>query len=306
MQQEYVFDEPQAKKAGKLSGVGKFIWNSETKEFCGRDGASWAKVSIFYAVFYAFLGSFFVGLLAIFIKFMPTDKPTYYGVESTMNVRGLNPGLGFRPQIDVEDHLIAFNPLSKSNENNGYEKYVNNLNNYLAAKYQPQEASEVIECADGQTYVDELKKGKSCKFNPSEAFQSTDCTKEKDYGFKTNRPCILVKVNKIIDWTPVSAKGGIEIRCEGETSADKDNLRGVTYHVEGNLNANNYTLISSKYYPFFAQKSYRAPFVWAQFDISPNTLVNIECKAYAENIDNSDRLNRRGQTKFSLFVKQEN
>jgi hypothetical protein len=133
MQQEYVFDEPQAKKSGKLSGVGKFIWNSETREFCGRDGASWAKVSIFYAVFYAFLGSFFVGMLAVFIKFMPTDKPTYYGLDSTMNIRGLNPGLGFRPQIDVEDHLIAFNPLSKSNENDGYEKYVNNLNNYLEA-----------------------------------------------------------------------------------------------------------------------------------------------------------------------------
>jgi hypothetical protein len=157
-----------------------------------------------------------------------------------MNIRGLNPGLGFRPQIDVEDHLIAFNPLSKSNENNGYEKYVNNLNNYLEAseflflilmifqidifiqlpllEYQPQNADEVIDCADGQSYADDLKKGKSCKFNPTEAFQSTDCTKENEYGFKTNRPCILIKVNKIIDWTPVSNKGGIEIKCEGEVS----------------------------------------------------------------------------------------
>ena len=38
------------------------------------------------------------------------------------------------------------------------------------------------------------------------------------------------------------------------------------------------------------------------FDVTPNTLVNIECKAFADNIDNSDRLNRRGQTKFSLYI----
>lgn len=51
-----------------------------------------------------------------------------------------------------------------------------------------------------------------------------------------------------------------------------------------------------------AQKSYRAPFIFAQFDIPANTLVNIECKAFAKNIDNADRLNRRGMTKFSILV----
>ena len=132
MQQEFVFDDPNAKKSSKLSGVGKFIWNSQTKEFLGRDGASWAKLSLFYAVFYAFLGGFFIGLLAIFASTMPADRPTYYGESSTMNIRGLNPGLGFRPQIDVEDHLIAFNPENK-NDADGYEKFVKNLNLFLEA-----------------------------------------------------------------------------------------------------------------------------------------------------------------------------
>jgi hypothetical protein len=49
-----------------------------------------------------------------------------------MNIRGLNPGLGFRPQIDVEDHLISVNPASKSDAD-GYEKLVKSLNNYLEA-----------------------------------------------------------------------------------------------------------------------------------------------------------------------------
>ena len=25
----------------KLKGIVKFVWNSRTKEFCGRDGSSW-------------------------------------------------------------------------------------------------------------------------------------------------------------------------------------------------------------------------------------------------------------------------
>lgn len=131
VQEEYVFDDhPNTKKKG---GIGKFIWNSESREFLGRDGASWGKVSLFYAVFYACLGSFFVGMLAVFVHFMPRDKPTYYGESSTMNSRGLNPGLGFRPQIDVEDHLIMFNPLIKESQSEGHLKYVRNLENFLNA-----------------------------------------------------------------------------------------------------------------------------------------------------------------------------
>lgn len=46
VEDKYTFDEEEdtEKKPGflkKLAGVGNFIWNSHTKEFCGRDGMSW-------------------------------------------------------------------------------------------------------------------------------------------------------------------------------------------------------------------------------------------------------------------------
>ena len=87
-------------------------------------------MSLFYAVFYFFLASFFVGMLAIFANIMPENVPTYYGESGTIALNGLNPGLGFRPQVNVEMNLISFNPKVEEGDN-GYKKYVHNLQNFL-------------------------------------------------------------------------------------------------------------------------------------------------------------------------------
>ncbi len=128
-EQEFRFEASEQKEKSNLSGLGQFIWNKNTNEFLGRTGLSWAKVSLFYAIFYTCLGSFFIGMLSVFFQIMPQDKPTYYGYESTMHQKGLNPGLGFRPQIDVEDSLIRFNPDVL--EGNGYKPYFDNLRIFL-------------------------------------------------------------------------------------------------------------------------------------------------------------------------------
>ena len=64
---------------------------------------------------------------------MPKDKPTYYGESGTIALKGLNPALGFRPQIDVESHLISYNYVNKEDDGNskGYQTYVKNLKNFL-------------------------------------------------------------------------------------------------------------------------------------------------------------------------------
>lgn len=197
-EQEYHFDS-EPKKSG-AAGICNFIWNSNTKEFCGRSGASWAKVSLFYSIFYAMLGAFFIGMLAVFFQIMPLDKPTYYGEESTMAQKGLNPGLGFRPQIDVEDNLITFNPQTYDNAGTGYKQYFDNLKIFLEKHYSPVEGA--IECIEGQDYTEEFNKGKSCAFNYKTLFESTNCTEALDYGYSTHKVCVLVKMNKIVSWLP--------------------------------------------------------------------------------------------------------
>lgn len=296
VEQQYNF-EGEEKKAG---GIGSFIWNSQTKEFCGRSGASWAKVSIFYSIFYACLGAFFIGMLAVFYQIMPVDRPTYYGEESTMAQKGLNPGLGFRPQIDVEDNLISFNPAVYDSAS-GFKTYTDNLKYFLEAKYANVEnTDDVIECVDGQDYSDDLNNGKACKFDYKKIFETTNCTEKLNFGYDTSKVCVLVKLNKIVSWKPASEDKRVKILCEGSTSVDKDNLKKITYHSENNLNAE-VGYLDAKYFPFTAQKAYRAPFVFVQFDLQSNVLTNIRCRGFADNIDNEDNMNMRGQTKFSLF-----
>lgn len=302
---EYTFEESNDHKVkkSKFSGVGSFIWNSRTKEFLGRDGASWGKVSLFYAIFYLGLGSFFIGMLAVFIQIMPKDKPTYYGESSVMNSRGLNPGLGFRPQVDVEDSLIYYNPQVYEDTTQGHKKYVRNLKNFLDAKYPKEDGDLVnaIDCEANKTDASLLKEGKYCKFDYEKIFADSPCTEAKKFGYETDKACVLIKLNKIVSWQPNTDSGYISVRCDGEGSADKDNVKSVIYHSEGHIGDSNEGRIDAKYFPFYSQKGYKAPFVWAQIEVPSDTLVNIECKAYALNIDH-ERLNRRGMTKFSLFV----
>lgn len=150
--------------------------------------------------------------------------------------------------------------------------------------------------------IKEYKPVSGDEFNYEKVSEGTDCTEENSFGYRTNRPCILVKLNKIISWKPETENDKVIIKCEGETSVDKDNVRNVTYHSENDKDNSMEGSLAAKYFPFWGEKTYKAPFVWVQFDVQPNTLVNIECKAYAKNIDNSDRMNRRGQTKFNLFI----
>lgn len=313
VEDKYTFDDEEEEKKGgfisKLSGFGNFIWNSETKEFCGRDGMSWAKVSFFYFIFYTCLGAFFIGMLAVFFAVTPKDVPTYYGHSSVMDSRShtLNPGLGFRPQIDPEDHVIKFSSNAYINPKIGSSKYIQNLENFLESKYDNQSATDTIDCVSGKTYEDEFKRGKSCKFDYKKIFKDTKCTQENKFNYNSPNPCVLIKINKIVSWVPKfeneTSTNYIRIVCAGENIVDRDNVKKVTYHSEDNLNNTSEGQIQAKHFPFWGKKqsSYRAPFIWVEFDVSPNTLVNIECKAFAGNIDH-DRQTRRGQTKFSLYI----
>lgn len=93
-----------------------WVYNRKTHEVIVRDGLSWAKISFFYSLFFGVLAG--INLLFVYIFYLTVSDtvPTYSPANSVManakneitGERRLNPGLGFRPQIDIEQTLITY------------------------------------------------------------------------------------------------------------------------------------------------------------------------------------------------------
>lgn len=307
----------------------KFLLNKETNEFLGRDGLSWAKITLFYFVFYTALSSFFVGYLAIYVATtIGKDRPKYVAEHSVMASRNkLNPGLGFRPQIDPESMLIHYQQNDESQK-----KLTRNLDIFLAKKYDDlSQIGTVIDECESQDLEELRNKFKNeqtyCQYDYKKVLKDTTCDPSRDYGYGTG-PCVLIKLNKIFDWVPKPFENfdkfpldssllmnrtdlllnNIVISCDGEYPADRDALRGATikYYSTNSksLNFQNLGLIPNYFYPFLNQPGYKAPLVFAHFqNIPQNQLILVLCKAYSANIDSNDKINSRGMIKFQLFNK---
>jgi hypothetical protein len=162
-----------------------FLWNPEKKEICGRDGESWAKISLFYACFYMFLAGIFAIMIAIFMAIIDKRMPTYHNEFSVMWQQkvevthvGVNPGLGFRPQRDPENTLIKIKSSDKNLSNpHSYMHYVNLMNDFLH-HYQVNDVrgEQIIDCkhSDDPNYWSYLDKqfeaNKVCRFEIVEMF----------------------------------------------------------------------------------------------------------------------------------------
>lgn len=166
----------------------------------------------------------------------------------------------------------------------------------------------VSECAANQ----HPEPGKFCPFNFKDLIGAQDaCNRQNDYGYKLGNPCVLIKLNRIYGWNPepfkqdafpkdmpkVNVSGGTDgifITCEGENPADKENIGPLRFAPS--------QLIKSNYFPYTNQPGYLSPFVMVHFmQPARGVLINIECKAWAKNI-NHDRQDREGSVHFELLI----
>lgn len=62
-----------------FNGFCRFVYNPDDKTVMGRGGASWAKITVFYIFFYAFLAGFFTVCLTVMLGTLDDNKPTVTG-----------------------------------------------------------------------------------------------------------------------------------------------------------------------------------------------------------------------------------
>lgn len=301
------FNRPE--KLGAWIGFKQFLWNPDTKQFMGRTSSSWAKILIFYIIFYVILSAFFVIMFLIFTSTLKDGRPKYELKESII---GTNPGLGFRPmppESNVESTLIWY-------EKQNTDYWIEELDRFLQG-FNPNDGISRIDCKKKRPV-----QGESCEINLN-AF--SPCTSERKFGYPEGRPCIFLKLNKIYNWLPEyynksseldhempeTLKSHIKSRdnskkdlnvvwvsCEGENPADIENLgNSISYYSLGSEQG-----FLGNYFPFMNSEGYLQPLVAVQFSsVKTGVLINIECKAWSKNIVH-DRSDRRGSVHFELMI----
>ncbi|XP_078088775.1 sodium/potassium-transporting ATPase subunit beta-1-like [Mustelus asterias] len=293
-------------------GWKKFLWDSEEKQFLGRTGSSWFKIFLFYLVFYGCLAGIFIGTIQVLLLTISEFEPKYQD-------RVAPPGLSHSPySFKTEISFTMSNPTT-------YESFVKSMNKLLDLYNETIQfgSTPYEDCTDSpKAYIDRGPLDDSsgqkrvCKFN-RKWLKNCSGLEDPSYGFADGRPCIVAKLNRIINFYPKPPKNNtdlpeelqanynqylIPIRCAAKKEEDRDKIGPVEYFGMGGFAG-----FPLQYYPYYGkrlQEKYLQPLVAIQFmNISQNMEVRIECKVYGENINYSDKDRSLGRFEVKFEVK---
>merc|ERR1712083_693682 len=126
-----------------------------------------------------------------------------------------------------------------------------------------------------------------------------ECILKGDYGYTEGKPCVIIKLNKIFQFIPKlkgTNKDYLQIKCEGEHPADRDNLGPVEYYPKDGFDL--------KYFPYLNQDNYLSPLVFAKFtNPTLGVLIQVECKPVnADNIEQEKQYRGDGRVHFELMI----
>lgn len=300
----------------KWEAVQAFLYERETGRVFGRTGSSWAKIGLFYLIFYSILASMFAIMLWVFFQTLDPRMPKW---QLTGSLIGTNPGLGYRPRPpsnNVDSTLIWYRGSDPEN----YKMWRNSLVEYLEVYRKPGltpgRGQNIYNC----DYDRPPTKGQVCDVDVK---NWAPCVQETNFNYHKSGPCVFLKLNKIYGWVPQfyndtrslppsmpkDLKAHIEavarnsslrlntiwVSCEGENPLDVENIGPVKY-----LPA--YRGFPGYFYPYTNSEGYLSPLVAVHFE-RPKTgvLIQIECKAWAKNI-RFDRKERVGSVHLELMI----
>ncbi|KAL1023392.1 hypothetical protein UPYG_G00040250 [Umbra pygmaea] len=293
-------------------GWKSFLWNSERKEFLGRTGSSWFKIFLFYLIFYGCLAGIFIGTIQAMLLTLSNYKPTYQD-------RVAPPGLSHTPRS--EKFEISYNLKDPGT----YLKYTESINAFLEKYNETKQAdmSKYEDCKDfPQSYKDRgnledetAGERKACTFKRSWLGACSGIGEnDKNYGFKDGKPCLIAKLNRIVNFRPRPPNSNITIRdsgvlrvlpnvipihCQNKREEDASKIGEIKYFGVGSG-------FPLQYYPYYGKllhPNYLQPLVAIQFtNLTINEELRLECKVYGENIHYSekDRYQGRFDVKFTI------
>lgn len=290
-------------------GWKNFVWNSEKKEFLGRTGSSWSKIFLFYLIFYGCLAGIFIGTIQVLLLTLNDYKPTWQD-------RVAPPGLSHFPRSDKAELIFALDDVET------YLKYTKVMKDFLAP-YDPENQRDQMKFEDcgeqPQTYKNradfesDVGVRKACMFSKNWLGPCSGI-EDRDFGFSEGKPCLIVKLNRIVNFRPKPPGSNetipeeaqhkvqshvIPIHCTNKKEEDAGKLGEVKYYGIGEG-------FPLQYYPYYGKilhPHYLQPLVAIQFvNITLNTDIRVECKVYGENIYYNEKDRYQGRFDIKLGV----
>lgn len=296
-------------------GFKTFLYNQQTGAVFGRTASSWAKILIFYAIFYICLAAFFSLMMLIVFYTLDPRIPKY---QLDGSLIGTSPGMGFRPMPNDSNSLSTL-IWYKGTRREDSAYWVSTLNEFLEPYRKPGltpgRGSNIYRC----TYGSPAPPGKVCEIDIK---HWSPCTAENYYNYHLQGPCVFIKLNKIFGWVPEFYKSIEEIpkdvpddlmnylieernkhnfthekvyvSCQGESPADAENVGQINYIPE--------RAFPGYFFPYENSEGYLSPLIALHFvKPKPGVLINVECQAWAKNIVH-DRRDRLGSVHFELLI----
>ncbi|XP_026861927.2 sodium/potassium-transporting ATPase subunit beta-1b [Electrophorus electricus] len=292
-------------------GWKKFLWNSETGECLGRTGSSWAKIILFFIAFYGFLAGIFIGTIQALLLTLSRYKPTWQDRISP-------PGLTHHPHLDKAELMFSMNDVDT------YISYTKSMKDFLGS-YSEEIQRDPFKFEDCGEQADvyknrgdlEMEIGirKACRFSRS-WLGSCSGIDDKHFGFSEGKPCLIVKLNRIVNFIPKPLQSNdsvpdeaqnkiqpnvIPIYCTNKKEEDAGKLGEVKYYGFGGG-------FPLQYYPYYGKllhPHYLQPLVAVQFvNLTINYEIRVECKVFGENIAYSEK--DRFQGRFEVKIKVNN
>ncbi|KAM4537792.1 sodium/potassium-transporting ATPase subunit beta-1b [Fundulus diaphanus] len=290
-------------------GWKKLLWNSETGELLGRTAASWFKITLFYVIFYGCLAGVFVGTIQAMLQTLSPFKPTWQD-------RVAPPGLSHTP---VAEKAEVFFSKSDVDTFNAYTKAMKTF----IKQYDDENQSDNLkfeDCGDqpgeyknrGDLEID-MGVRKACRF-PRSLLGPCSGLEDEYFGFKEGKPCLIVKLNRIVNFLPKPPKNNesipeeaqpkvqphiIPLYCTSKKEEDAGKIGEIKYYGIGEG-------FPLQYYPYYGKRlhpHYLQPLVALQFtNLTLNTELRIECKVFGENIDYNEKDRYQGRFEVKIQV----
>ncbi|XP_017784285.1 PREDICTED: sodium/potassium-transporting ATPase subunit beta-1-like [Nicrophorus vespilloides] len=252
----------------------RYLYNPKQHTFCTRTCGSWCKILTYYIGFIICITAIF--LLMIYLE---TDSKGEMINPNVFKIKLLDVGIpgGSLLPSSANNLSLPLIWLTKSSKGPSSNTYIHKIQTFL--KTQNEKCKEL-----------EKTGMRKCPFNLTEL---GPCA-EPQFGYDNKKPCIYLKLNRLLSWTPTAytksdlnkleekyrrkvdiSRSVIWVHCEGESTYDEEHLGTIKYHPEAAFH--------EKYFPFEQAVSLNPVIAIQLGNVQSGYILHIRCTLFSKN-----------------------